>query len=62
MKKHIVETATKIVFLILFAVIVVMISLGIKQDFSRLKTSEFWVEVGAQLFTQRRMPLGADAF
>ncbi len=50
MKKHIVETATKIVFLILFAVIVVMISLGIKQDFSRLKTSEFWVEVGVQLF------------
>lgn len=49
MKKHVFETATKIVFLILFAIVVVMISLGIQQDFSRIKTAEFWIEVSAQL-------------
>ena len=49
MKKHIFETATKIIFLILFAIVVILISLGIKQDFSRLKTVVFWTETGAQL-------------
>ncbi len=49
MKKHIFETATKIIFLILFAFVVILISLGIKQDFSRLKTIVFWTETGAQL-------------
>ena len=49
MKKHIFETATKIIFLILFAFVVILISLGIKQDFSRLNTVVFWTETGAQL-------------
>ena len=45
MKKHVFETTTKIVFLILFVVVVILISLGIQQDFAKLKTTEFWVEI-----------------
>jgi hypothetical protein len=50
MKKHIFETTTKIIFMCLFAIVVILISLGIKQDFSRIKTATFWTETGAQLF------------
>lgn len=49
MKNHVFETVTQMLFLVLFTLLVVFISLGIKQDFSRLKTTEFWIEVGAQL-------------
>ncbi len=50
MKKHIVETTSKVIFMFLLGVVVILISLGIKQDFSRIKTSAFWTETGAQLF------------
>lgn len=49
MKKHLLETTTKIVFIIIFTIVVVLISLGIEQDFSKLQTSTFWIKVGAQL-------------
>lgn len=49
MKKHIFETTSKIIFMLLFAAVVILISLGIKQDFSKLETLAFWIEVSAQL-------------
>lgn len=49
MKKHIVETTSKIIFMFLFGIVVILISLGIKQDFSRIKTATFWTETGVQL-------------
>ena len=49
MKKHIFETTTKILFMFLFGIVVILISLGIKQDFSRLKTTIFWTEMLCQL-------------
>ena len=51
MKKHIFETTTKILFMFLFGIVVILISLGIKQDFSRLKTTIFWTEMLCQLLS-----------
>ena len=47
--KNTIETFVQILFIVLFGILVILVSLGIEQDFTRVKTTEFWVEVSAQL-------------
>lgn len=49
MKKSVLHTTIQILFLFVFTIVVIMISLGITQDFTKLTTSSFWVEVSFQL-------------
>lgn len=47
--KNIVQSTFQVIFVILAVILVNFVTLGIKQDFTRLSTTEFWVEVSAQL-------------
>lgn len=47
--KNITETLSQIFFLTLFAILVILVSLGIEQDFSVVGTVEFWTEVSIRL-------------
>ena len=47
--KNTLETLSQILFLTFFAILVILVSLGIRQDFSAIKTAEFWTEVLVRL-------------
>lgn len=49
MKNNFLETLSQIFFLGLFSVLVILTSLGITQDFTKIKTVEFWTEVSVRL-------------
>lgn len=49
MKDHIFETLSQIIFLLVFTIFAILVSLGISQDFSVLATTEFWVQIASQL-------------
>ena len=51
MKKQILETITQFIFIAFMQTIVIFISLGITMDFSRVKTTGFWVETIFQFIT-----------
>lgn len=43
--KNYLETTIQIIFLALFSVLVILVSLGIEQDFSKIYETSFWIEV-----------------
>ena len=48
-KNSILETLVQVVFLLVITAVIMLLSLGISLDFSKLKTIEYWIEVGVQL-------------
>lgn len=49
MKNNYLETLSQILFLGLFSILVILVSLGINQDFTAIGTVEFWTEVSIRL-------------
>ena len=47
--KNMFETIVQFVFILFAFIIVLLVSLGISLDFSRLGTATYWVEVSLQL-------------
>lgn len=47
--KNYLETAVQIIFLAFFSILVILISLGIEQDFSKIQETSFWIEVALRL-------------
>ena len=47
--KNYIESATQILFVILATILIVLITLGINQDFSAIHTTEFWITAFSQL-------------
>lgn len=48
-KSSVLETFVQTAFLLVVFTVIILLSLGISLDFSKLKTVEYWIEVGAQL-------------
>lgn len=49
MNKHFFSTAIQILFCIVFSIVVIIISLGIEQDFSKILSITYWIQVVSQL-------------